>query len=307
MTASRTQSITEMPNELTQDIDIATPREIVDLLCKSDAQIFQGWKSYQGLASTEIRKRIVEVVKRLEPLVRNGADRTIVISGAGTSGRLAMFAARTFNRLMADAGKPAIFRYLIAGGDRALIKAQEGAEDDPRQAVEDLKAVIGDTNQLAYFGITCGLSASYIAGQLDYALDRTDTLNVLLGFNPIALARNAPIEGWNKTFLDVARRVEADPRSVVLNPIVGPEPITGSTRMKGGSATKLLLEIILLLAILRTTDSLASNVILPELRASTSLSDLVDRLIDLYDQARRLLSSSRLQVRHCARKPTSTT
>ncbi len=286
MTASQTQSITETPNDLTRDIDIADAGGIVDLLCKNDAQIFHGWESYRGLAAPEIRERIVEVIERLEPLIRDAADRIIVISGAGTSGRLATFAARTFNRLIADAGKPPIFRYLIAGGDRALIKAQEGAEDNPHQAVEDLQAVIQDAKQVAYFGITCGLSAPYIGGQLDHTLDRANALNVLLGFNPIDLAHNVPIEGWDKTFLDVARRVEASPQGVVLNPIIGPEPIAGSTRMIGGSATKILLELIFSLAILRTTDRLTPHFLLPELRADMPLPELLDRLIQRYDEAR---------------------
>ncbi len=286
MTASQTQSITETPNDLTRDIDIADAGGIVDLMCQTDAQIFHGWESYQGLAGPEIRERIVEVIERLEPLIRDAADRVIVISGAGTSGRLAMFAARTFNRLMADVGNPPIFRYLIAGGDRALIKAQEGAEDNPHQAVEDLQAVIQGASQVAYFGITCGLSAPYIAGQLEHTLNQADTLNVLLGFNPIDLARNVPIEGWDKTFLDVARRVEASHQGVVLNPIIGPEPIAGSTRMIGGSATKLLLELIFSLAILRTTDRLTPHILLPELRADMPLRELLDRLIQRYDEAR---------------------
>lgn len=286
MTVSQAQSITEMPNDLTRDIDIADAGGIVDLLCRTDAEMFHGWESYQGLAASEIRERIAEVIEHVEPLIRDGANGAIVISGAGTSGRLAMFAARTFNRLMADVGKSQVFRYLIAGGDRALIKAQEGAEDNPGQAVEDLQATIQGASHVAYIGVTCGMSAPYIAGQLDYTLDQANMISVLLGFNPIDLARNTPIEGWKKTFLDVARRVEASSQSVVLNPVIGPEPIAGSTRMKGGSATKLLLELIFSLAILRTADSRTLDALHPELRVNAPLPELLDRLIQHYDEAR---------------------
>ena len=55
MTASQTQSITEAPNDLTRDIDIADAGGIVDLLCQTDAQIFHGGESYQGLAGPEVR------------------------------------------------------------------------------------------------------------------------------------------------------------------------------------------------------------------------------------------------------------
>jgi len=98
-------------------------------------------------------------------------------------------------------------------------------------------------------------SAGYVAGQLVYSMDQPHFTTVLLGFNPVALARDTPIENWNLTFRQVASRLNqaqakdyadgvAPPRHYILNPLVGPETLTGSSRMKGGSATKFILETI---------------------------------------------------------------
>ena len=110
-------------------------------------------------------------------------------------------------------------------------------------------------------GITCGLSAPYVAGQIAHSMAQANHVTVLVGFNPVALARNVPIEKWHRTCAEVGSRCDVrrcvseeqvftdlaeqqarhTQRHFVLNPIVGPEPVTGSSRMKGGSATLILL------------------------------------------------------------------
>lgn len=105
---------------------------------------------------------------------------------------------------------------------------------------------------LVYVGITCGLSAPYVAAQLDMALQVPGATTVLLGFNPPAFARTAAIEGWpGHTFADVVRELGActDGRAHVLCPVYGPESLAGSTRMKGGSTTKIVLDSLLSLAV----------------------------------------------------------
>ena len=245
-------SITETPNDLTTEIDLASPIEIVRLLRQSDAQIYNGWKREPALCDPEILERLALLVEAVTRALESKGRQLIVISGAGTSGRLAMFAARTFNRLLAERSQPPIFRYLMAGGASALIRAQEGAEDNPHQGVADLKAILGDVRAGIYIGVTCGFSAPYTAGQLDWTLTQPKMTSVLLGFNPVNLARQRPIENWNKTFLEVARAVESSKRGLIINPLIGPEPITGSTRMKGGSATKWILDAVFGLAFART-------------------------------------------------------
>lgn len=106
------------------------------------------------------------------------------------------------------------------------------------------------------FGITCGLSAPYVAGQIDLAMEQSNCLPVLVGFNPVSLARDTKIEKWDKTcketFLELEKLSQDSDKAFILNPVVGPEPITGSSRMKGGSMTAILLEIIFTAALSRT-------------------------------------------------------
>lgn len=271
-------SITETANELTTDIDVASPEGIVRLLRASDSQIYNGYRTFPALCDDEIIAKMVCVVEWAAPLMGRD-DAVIVISGAGTSGRLAMFIARTFNHLLEQRDRPANFRYLMAGGNKALIKAQEGAEDDPHQAWTDLQAVIEGKKRVLYIGVTCGLSAPYVAGQLLQLSKRKGAQSVLLGFNPEERARNVEVENWDKTFADVVRIISRRDNCVILNPVVGPEPITGSTRMKGGSVTKLILEVIFALAATKTVLSRSG-------REAVLVADAVRGYTLAYEQTR---------------------
>ena len=222
---------TEHSSALTAAIDQCSASDIVRLLRRANqeemcAGLLDG---HAGLA---------DQIDRVAAAWRSHEDTLLIMSGCGTSGRIAYFCASAWNSPHA--------RYCIAGGDRALVLPVENAEDNAEQGVLDLKAAIGShTGQVVLIGISCGLSAPYVAGQLDYALSHRGSQFaevVLLGFNRVSAARNVPIEGFPHTFREVAQRVVAE--GIVMNPNVGPEPITGSTRMKGGSATKILLDCI---------------------------------------------------------------
>lgn len=250
-----THPITETPNSLSLDIDLASPSAIVRILRQTDAQIFAGYLGYPGLYDTETVESLVSLAERAAQTIA-APHGCIVLSGAGTSGRLAMLAARAFNHFLGRVAPP-LFRYLIAGGDAAIVQAQEGAEDNPAQGITDLKAAIEGADDVFYVGITCGLSAPYIAGQLEEMLGREDSHSVLLGFNPLKQARGTSVEGWPFTFRDTAQRAREAPSATVLTPIVGPEAITGSTRMKGGTATKILLEILFHAAVERARQEMS--------------------------------------------------
>lgn len=280
-------SITETPNELTTDIDLADAVGICRLFRQTDSQIFNGWRHYPALCDDEIIEKIKLAVQRIAKVLKARGSKRIIISGAGTSGRLSMFAARSFNSLLRDLGQEPIFDYLIAGTNKALIKAQEGAEDDPHQAIVDLKEKIGNTRNVVYIGVTCGFSAPYIAGQLDFTSKQKNYFSILLGFNPVERARNVPIENWDKTFYTVVQEIKDLPNCLILNPVLGPEPITGSTRMKGGSATKLILEIVFTLALLETGILPREKLLIPELRRNTDLTENIRTFIDLYEQTRK--------------------
>eukprot|EP00750_Incisomonas_marina_P024656 INCI5136.6.p1 GENE.INCI5136.6~~INCI5136.6.p1 ORF type:complete len:765 (-),score=108.10 INCI5136.6:2540-4834(-) len=212
------------------------------------------------------------------------AAHRVVLSGSGTSGRIGFYVARKYNALLRQLGKPEVFGYTISGGDSALLLSDELPEDDPQAGVADLHALCGGPQHpCLIIGITCGLSAPYCAGQVDHVLDRIDveendertntstefsgSAAILMGFNPPELARNVPIEHWagrnagSKTVRDVVKRVHtrmtddlsnsqrSAPRAVLLNPIIGPEFVCASSRMKGGSVTLVLLEVIFTRAI----------------------------------------------------------
>ena len=242
----------------------------------------------------------------LSEVLKFQGKRRVLISGAGTSGRLATFVCREFNTILKAYGKEPIFRHLMAGKSPALIVAQEGAEDDPHQAVVDLKEGLEGAEKGFLFGVTCGFSAPYIAGQLEYCMDHDGLTGVLLGFNPVERARRVEVENWDKTVGDIVDRMIDHPRALFLNPVVGPEPITGSTRMKGGSITKLLLELVIGLALVRSElipkedflspyypDSLRDSILaiiqeFEKVRVQTYLqSESLGQLVDLGGQALR--------------------
>lgn len=166
----------------------------------------------------------------------------IVMTGCGTSGRIAFQTARRYNIILAAAGVRPVFHYLISGGDSALLLSDELPEDDPVEGASDLSSLVQEFGEDGTFliGVTCGLSAPYVAGQLHYALeDQSATVGAaVMGFNPVSMARNAVIEKaegkW--TFRDIAQRLEVasqqatadERRFAMLNPVVGPEPIAGT-------------------------------------------------------------------------------
>ncbi|MCP4379600.1 MAG: N-acetylmuramic acid 6-phosphate etherase, partial [bacterium] len=148
--------------------------------------------------------------------------------GAGTSGRLGVLDASECPPTFGT--PPAMVQGIIAGGRRALVRSAEGAEDhasDGASAIDAKKITPRDT----VVGIAaCGLTP-YVLG----ALKRSRSLRaatVMVTCNP-----------------QIVSRLKVD---VAINPIVGPEVVTGSTRMKAGTATKLVLNMLTTAAMVRT-------------------------------------------------------
>ncbi|XP_061072052.1 glucokinase regulatory protein isoform X2 [Conger conger] len=245
--------VTEKSNPRTRELDRARPEQLVRSLRDCDSEIFQhlwgGGAGYQGLYSDSIVQTIVHVAKKVEDILKNPEGRLIVLSGCGTSGRLAYLLATSFNRLLTGLKKERVLAYIIAGGDKALLTSQEAPEDDPQLGALNLEQVCTGKSRVLFIGISCGLSAPFVAGQLDFCMNHLDVFTpVLLGFNPVDMARNEPVPGWALTFRAVAERMlemQKTHRAFIINPAVGPEPISGSSRMKAGSTTKILLETLL--------------------------------------------------------------
>uniref|UniRef100_A0A667WTB5 Glucokinase (hexokinase 4) regulator n=1 Tax=Myripristis murdjan TaxID=586833 RepID=A0A667WTB5_9TELE len=218
--------VSEKSNPLTRDVDRASANQIVRLLKACDAQMFQAeaGTSYQVRSAGEGEKQ-----------------------GEGTG----------FNRALKELSQSPLYSYIIAGGDRCLLVS--GA----LQLCEGKRRVL-------FIGISCGLSAPFVAGQLDFCLQHLDVYTpVLVGFNPAFQARcvDEPMPGCSLTFRSVVDRMQelaTSQKAFLLNPTVGPEAISGSSRMKGGSATKILLETVLSAAHKEGTEMLKFHATPPE-------------------------------------------
>ncbi|KAL3045545.1 hypothetical protein OYC64_013752 [Pagothenia borchgrevinki] len=243
--------VSEKSNPLTRDIDRASSGCIVRMLQACDSQMFleEAGATYQRLMSDEVVETLMEVAKKVELILKDPRDSLVVLSGCGTSGRLAFLVTSAFNRALKELNQSPVYSYIIAGGDKALFSSQEAPEDDPKLGMLSLKEVCEGKKRVFFVGISCGLSAPFVAGQLDLCLQNPEVYTpVLVGFNPTHQARDEPIPGCSFTFRSVVQRMEElakSKKAFLINPAVGPEAISGSSRMKGGSATKILLEVVL--------------------------------------------------------------
>lgn len=201
---------TEMRNVRTMNIDELSVEQALRLMNEEDATV-----------ATSVLKQIRPITEATEAVVKafNQGGRLIYI-GAGTSGRLGLLDA--VECVPTFSVPPEMVQGIIAGGDRAFIRAVEGAEDDESQgetALADVKLVDKD--------IVIGLAASgrtpYVKGALKYARK--------LGAKTVAISCNENAE--ISEFSDIKIEVNT-----------GPEVITGSTRLKAGTAQKLICNMI---------------------------------------------------------------
>lgn len=201
---------TEARNPASENLDELSPRAIVELINSEDAQV----AAAVGQESAHIAKAVEVIAHRL-----SHGGRLIYI-GAGTSGRLGILDAAecppTFN------SDPSQVVGIIAGGPGAMLKAVEGAEDSPELAKEDLRN-IELCSQDVVVGIATSGRTPYVLGGLDYARSQ--------GAYAIGLSCNR----------DGAIASRAD---ISIAPVVGPEVVSGSTRMKAGTATKMVLNML---------------------------------------------------------------
>jgi N-acetylmuramic acid 6-phosphate etherase len=201
---------TEARNPASMNLDELTPLEIVRLMNREDARAVEA----VGSQADAIAQAIEVVAERL----REGGR--LVYGGAGTSGRLGVLDATecppTFN---APTGQ---VLGIIAGGPAALTKAVEGAEDHPEFGEQDLKA-LNFTKKDVFIGIATSGRTPYVVGACHYARS--------VGATVIGLVCNT--ESELDSHVDI-----------MIRPVVGPEVLSGSTRLKAGTATKLVLNTI---------------------------------------------------------------
>ena len=255
--------LTEQRNPRSMGIDQLSALEIVDLINAEDRTV----AAAVG-AQREPIARAIELV--VECLNKGGR---LVYVGAGTSGRLGVLDASEMPPTYGT--DPETVQGVIAGGYEALLRAQEGAEDRPEDGATamDERAIGADDFVL---GIATSGSTPYVHGALDRARERGARTGLLLCTHPSD---------------EMVRS-----HDVVIAALVGPEVITGSTRMKAGTATKLVLNTISTAAMVKT-GKVYGNLMVDLTVTCQKLQDrgeriLVDTLGVQRDEAVRLLDAA---------------
>ena len=202
--------VTENRNPDTMELDKMTPLEIVTAMNREDAKV--------PTAIATVLPQIAMTVEWAIEAVNSGGR--LIYMGAGTSGRLGVLDAAECPPTFGVS--PDVVVGLIAGGEKAFIKAVEGAEDSFELGAEDLRQI-----KLTERDVVVGIAASgrtpYVLGGLDYAKKT--------GCHTAAIACNVGS--------DVGAAAE-----IAIEAVVGPEVLTGSTRLKAGTAQKLILNMI---------------------------------------------------------------
>ena len=201
---------TEQRNDASRDIDSGNSLEIVKIINSEDKKV--------PAAVEKILPEIAALVDDIVAAFKNNGR--LFYIGAGTSGRLGVLDASECPPTYGV--EPEMVRGLIAGGQEALTKSIESAEDRIEEGVNELKK-LGFAKNDVLVGITASGSAPYVLGALDYA----QNLGAVTG----AISCNAD----SKTFDYAKHRLYVN---------VGPEVVTGSTRMKSGTAQKLVLNML---------------------------------------------------------------
>lgn len=237
--------LTERRNPNTRDIDMASALELVDLIAAEDAGVPRAVAAARG--------EIARAIDLVEDAFRRGAR--LLYVGAGTSGRLGVLDAAECPPTFGT--PPEMVVGIIAGGARALVKAVEGAEDDVNAGIAAM-----DDHRVRAEDMVIGIAASGTTPYVRAALGRAQALGARTGLvacaEPPALLRNT---------CDVC----------IVVP-VGPEVITGSTRMKAGTATKLVLNSITTGAMIRLGKTYGNLMV--DLRASNAkLEDRSQRIV----------------------------
>ena len=228
---------TERRNELSVKLDGSlTAIDFLKTLRSCDSQIYTGYAENQNIFD-----KALEIDSTISGC---SLSSKVIVTGCGTSGRLAFLTCRRYSRLFGTKKvtentllrKP-VFVYTIAGGDSAILLSDELPEDDPvvgcndmvsRLDLNDSYDELGTKEYLGYLiGVTCGLSAPYVAGQAAKVLSTKRVGMSLIGFNPAELARNVPLTDLEgKSFRDIAITINnISDRAVpihLLNPVIGP-------------------------------------------------------------------------------------
>ncbi len=225
---------TEARNPASTNLDELTPLQLVQLMNREDSQVLAALAS-----QAEVIAQAIDVIAE-----RLRAGGRLVYVGAGTSGRLGVLDATECPPTFGS--PPGQVVGLIAGGPTALTQAVEGAEDRPELAEEDLRT-LGLGRQDALVGIATSGRTPYVLGAMSYAR-REGAYTISLSCNPQS---------------DLEALAE-----LAITCVVGPEVLSGSTRLKAGTATKLVLNMLSTGAMVRLGKTYGNLMV--DLRATNS-------------------------------------
>jgi N-acetylmuramic acid 6-phosphate etherase len=210
--------VTESRNPASAQIDTLSTIEILQVINQEDQKV--------ALAVQAVLPQIAQTVDAITEAFANGGR--LIYMGAGTSGRLGILDASECPPTYGT--NPDMVIGLIAGGHQAILKAVENAEDNAQMGQDDLKAL-----NLTHHDVVVGIAASgrtpYVLGGLEYAKS--------IGATTASIACNP----------ECAMAEAAD---IAILPVVGAEVITGSSRMKAGTAQKLVLNMLTSGAMIRS-------------------------------------------------------
>ncbi len=209
-TINRFNLLTEKDNPRSKNIDIVSTDNLVDIFLEED-------KRPQDAVSNA-KKEIVQSIDLIYKRILNNGR--IFYVGAGTSGRLAVLDAAECPPTFCTS--PELVQAIIAGGYKSMINSSEDAEDNKCISVEELKKRNFNSND-CLIGISAGGTTPFVLSALNYSKE-IGALNIAITCVP-----------ENEVF------IESD---IVIRLITGPEIITGSTRLKAGTATKMVLNIL---------------------------------------------------------------
>ncbi|HKP15880.1 MAG TPA: N-acetylmuramic acid 6-phosphate etherase [Gemmatimonadaceae bacterium] len=255
--------VTEQRNPRTQQIDLADPLGIVDIMRAEDEKV-------PAAVATQ-REQIAEAIATAEAVFRAGGRLFYV--GAGTSGRLGVLDASECPPTFGT--PPEMVQGIIAGGPAALTTSQEGAEDRLEAAREDLEA-----RGVRAGDFVVGIAASGTTPYVRVALEHAKSLGART-----AIVACSPPPASTLAAADIA-----------IVAITGPEVVTGSTRLKAGTATKLILNMITTGAMIRLGKTFGNLMV--DLRATNDkLTDRSQRIVAEVcgidrDAARTLLAAA---------------
>ena len=242
-------------------------RKILDLINKEDQEVAQKVR--------EALPEIKDTVELTTSALRNG--NRVFYMGAGTSGRLGVLDASEMPPTFSV--PPRWFTGIIAGGDEALRKSIEGAEDEADAAINDLSTHEVGTGDVI-IGISTSGAAKYVQSALNYGNEiGSKTIYLTCTAKPFYLANV----------------------DIIISVDVGPEIITGSTRMKAGTATKMILNMISTATMIRL-GKVYGNLMVDLMAVNEKLVDRGIRIIqditnlDL-ENSRRILIAAKMSVK----------